>query len=102
MRIIEIEALYNGSHRNQESDQESDFETIPVGCAVVPDDMETPNYPFGEIEVDEIDGVMTVTKWTAHPIPEPEPVPEKEKPVTAFEQLKADVDYIAVMTGVEL
>ena len=95
MRIIEIETLSNGSHRNQMGT----FKTIPKGCAVIPDDMETPNFPFGEIEVKEINGVMTVTKWTAETIPDEE---EDEEPVTATEQLRADVDYIAAMTGVEL
>ena len=95
MTIIEIQALSNGGHRNQSGD-------IPIyleGWAVVPDDMETPNFPFGDIEVEDIDGVMTVTKWTARDIPEPE---ETEQPITEMEQLRADVDYIAVMTGVEL
>ena len=95
MRIIEIAMLPNGAHRNQEGE----FITIPKGYAVVSDDMETPNYPFGEVEVAEVDGVMTVTKWVAGTIPE---VEEPKKPVTEIEQLRADVDYIAVMTGVEL
>ena len=73
MRIIEIKALENGSHRNQSGD----FSTVPNGYAVVPETLDTPNFPFGEIEVEEIDGVMTVTKWTAGEIPEtPEVVPE--------------------------
>ncbi len=97
MRIIEIEQLKNGAHRNQASDC---IETTPFGWARIPDDMEMPNFPFGEIEVEEIDGVMTVTKWIAGTIPEPEPEPEA--PVSEIEQLRADVDYIAVMTGVEL
>ena len=95
MRIIEIEALSNGAHRNQSGENTSLLE----GYAVIPDDMETPNFPFGEIEVEEIDGVMTVTSWVAGTIPEAE---EPEKPVSEVEQLRADVDYIAVMTGVEL
>lgn len=93
MTIIEIQAMPNGAHRNQSGKAL----IISKGWAVVPDDMETPNFPFGDIEVAEIDGVMTVAKWTARDIPEPEPVP-----ITKMEQLRADVDYIAVMTGVEL
>ena len=46
------------------------------------------------------DGVLTLTN-----VPEPEPVEEPE-PVdpepTEVEKLRADVDYIAIMTGVEL
>ena len=40
-----------------------------------------------------------VSKWTAGTIPEAE---EPEQPVSAEEQLRADIDYIAIMTGVEL
>lgn len=74
MRIIEIKTLENGSHRNQTGD----FKTIPKGYAVIPDNMETPNLPFGEVEVEEIDGVMTVTKWTPGVIPDPAPTPDPE------------------------
>ena len=95
MTIIEIKALENGGHRNQTGE----FETIPEGWAKIPDDMETPNFPFGEIKVKEIDGVMTVTKWVAGVIPE---VKEPEQPISDVEQLRADIDYIAIMTGVEL
>lgn len=86
MRLIEIVALDNGAHRNQTIDG-----TIPVpdGYAVIPDEIETPNFPFGEIEVEEIDGVMTVTKWTPGTIPEPEPEPIPEP--TAEDMLNAIV-----------
>ena len=96
MKIVEIKALDNGAHRNQMGD----FTTIPEGWAKIPDGMETPNFPFGEVTAKEIDGTMTVTKWVAGVIPEPEPIPEAEP--TEMEQLRADVDYIAIMTGVEL
>ena len=95
MKIIEIEALPNDAHRNQTGN----FSIIPDGYAVIPDDMETPNFPFGEVIVEEIGGVMTVTKWTPGIIPETEKV---EQPVTEIEQLRADIDYLAIMTGVEL
>ena len=72
--IIEIKTLNNGGHRNQSTTPQN----IPEGWAIVPDDMETPNFPFGEIEVEEIDGVMTVTKWVAGIIPEPTPIPVPE------------------------
>ena len=74
MKIIEIIALENGAHRNQTGD----LPVIPVGWAVIPDDMECENFPFGEVVAEEVDGVMTVTKWTALPMPEPEPMPEAE------------------------
>ena len=85
MRIIEIKTLSNGSHRNQTGN----FKTIPNGYAVIPDNLETQNFPFGEIETEEIDGVMTVTNWVAGEIPEVEPIPEPEP--TAEEKLNAIV-----------
>lgn len=96
MTMIEIASLSNGAHRNQTGT----FSTIHDGWAIIPDGMETPNFPFGEVEVAEINGVMTVTKWTAGTIPEPEPEPEPEP--AELEQLRADMDYIAMETGVEL
>lgn len=95
MKIIEIVALENGAHRNQTGN----FQTIPDGWAVIPEDMECENFPFGEIEVAEIDGVLTVTKWTAGEMPEPEPEPEPSptvaERVTALEEentlLKAQI-----------
>ena len=97
MRIVEIKARENGSHRNQTSDS---IKIIPDGWAKVPDELETPNFPFGEVKAEVIGGVPTVTKWTPGTIPEPEPEPEQ--PVSEIEQLRADVDYIAIMAGVEL
>lgn len=96
MRIIEIKSLDNGGHRNQTGT----FFEIPEGWAVIPDDMETPNFPFGEIKTKDINGVLTVTKWTAGVIPEPEPLPEPEP--SEIEKLRADIDFISIMTGVEL
>ena len=95
MNIIEIKALDNGSHRNQIGD----FKTIPEGWAVIPYDLETPNFPCGEVVVEEINRVMTVIKWTAAEIPE---IEEPEPPISEYEQLRADVDYISAMTGVDL
>ena len=76
MRIIEITALDNGAHRNQTGS----LSVVPDGWAVIPDVMEVENFPFGEIEVDEVDGVMTVTKWVPGEMPEPAPVPESDEP----------------------
>jgi len=83
MTIIKIEPNDNGSHDNQTINGVTP-ETFPVpeGCAVVPESVGTPdtleNYPFGEITVEAIDGIPTVTSWTPGVIPEPEPVPEPE------------------------
>lgn len=95
--IVEIKELENGGHGNQTGEY---FNEIPEGWAVIPKDVETPNFPFGEVTVKEVDGVMTVTKWTPKPIPEPEPITEPEP--SEAERLRADIDYIAAMTGVEL
>lgn len=64
-RMIEIAALDNGAHRNQ-----AFHGIIPDGWAVIPDALDTSNYPFGEVEVEEIDGVVTVVKWTPGNVPE--------------------------------
>lgn len=99
MHIIEIKADTNGAHRNQEYNG-----AIPPrweGVAFIREDVSTlENFPFGTPTVEEINGVMTVTAWEAGEMPEPEPMPEEEP--TDVEQLRADVDYIAIMTGVEL
>lgn len=95
MQIIEIQSLKNGAHKNQSGD----FYNIPEGWAVIPDNIKTPNFPFGEVEVEEINGVMTVTRWIAGVVPE---VEESEEPISEFEQLRADIDYLALMTEVEL
>ena len=83
MKIIEIAALSNGAHNNQTTNG-----TIPVpdGWAVIPDGMETPDFPFGDITVDN-QTPPVVTSWTPLPIPEPEPAPEPEP--TADEVLNA-------------
>ena len=97
--MIEIAALSNGAHRNQSGNTA----TVPDGWAVIPDDMETPNFPFGEVTAEEIDGVMTVTSWTAGTIPEPEPEPVPESEPTAQEDNDAMlVDHEYRLTLVEL
>lgn len=75
MKLIKIEKYRNGAHDNLTADY---LDTIPEGWAVIPDRMETKNFPFGDIETEVIDGVMTVTSWTPSAIPEPEPVPTPE------------------------
>lgn len=74
MRIVQIDALDNGAHRNQTIDS---LTAIPEGWAVVPDDLVTDNFPFGDLTAEEIDGVMMVTSWTPGVIPEPDPIPER-------------------------
>lgn len=69
MRIVEIAALPNGAHRNQTGVQ---F-TIPEGWAMIPEGMETPNFPFGQVTAADVNGVMTVTGWVAVELPGPTP-----------------------------
>jgi hypothetical protein len=68
MRIIEIKTLPNGAHRNQTAS------ACPDGWAIIPDDMECENFPFGSVTV--VDGV--VTEWTPGEIPAP-PAPTSEE-----------------------
>ena len=82
MKVIEIKKLSNGSHRNMSGNNL----IIPKGWAVIPDDMETPNFPFGEIETKVIDGVTTVTKWTPLDIPESETTAQ---PITIEQRVSA-------------
>lgn len=72
--IVKIEKNSNGSHNNQ-----TFVGSIPDGWAFIPEGMETPNFPFGEVEAEDIDGIMTVTKWTAGEFPPP-PEPEPQEP----------------------
>ena len=92
MLIVKITAESNGAHDNQ--GWTGNF--IPDGWAAVPDAMEVPgSFPFVDIEVEN----SVVTTMTAREVPEPETPDSKP---SAIEQLRADVDFIALMTGVEL
>lgn len=96
MIIIEIAPLENGAHRNQTCK----LETIPEGWAVVPDDLSTENFPFGEVAVEEINGVPTVTNWVPVTIPEPEPV--EPEPSTEEILLEISADHEARLCEIEL
>ena len=88
MRFIQISSFENGAHNNQtiNSVDPSVF-PVPDGWAVIPDTLDTPNYPFGDITVDETQTPPVVTSWTPLPIPEPEPAPDPEP--TADERISA-------------
>lgn len=93
MRIVEIQALDNGAHRNQATTSA----TIPTGWAEIPADVSIPEtFPFVDIQVEG----NKVVSMTAGVVPEPEPEPEPEP--TETEQLRADVDFLAAMAGVTL
>lgn len=91
MRIIEITSLDNGAHRNQNGC----VSVLPDGWAIIPDGMELENFPFGNVTVEEINGVMTVTSWTPGTLPEPEPEPEPtptlDERVTTLETSSAEM-----------
>lgn len=93
MKIIEIQALENGAHRNQTTTST----TIPAGWAEIPADVTIPEtFPFVDIQVEG----SKVVSMTAGVVPDPEPQPEPEP--TETEQLRADVDFLAAMAGVTL
>lgn len=85
MRIIEIVALDNGAHRNQNGG----IAVVPEGWAVIRGNEELENFPFGNFEVEYIDGVpyMKEGSWTPLPMPEPEPVPEPEVEPDVWDEL---------------
>ena len=76
MRLIKIESV-NGAHCYQSINVLS---KIPQGWAVIPDDMETPYLPYGEVETAEINGIMTVTKWIPGELPEEPALEEDDNP----------------------
>lgn len=65
MQMLEIKALENGAHNNQ-----TWHGFLPDGWALIPDGMELKNFPFGEVSVKRVGGVMMVSKWTAGEMPE--------------------------------
>ena len=100
MNIIEISPLSNGAHRNQTGS----FATVPIGWAIIPNDIETPNFPFGEVVVKEIDGVTTVTSWTPGIIPgqTDAEILNTTKTAKLIEISKSCEDYIYAGTDVTL
>lgn len=93
MRRIKIEKNSNGSHDNNNP---GFFLPLEEGWAIIPDEMNCTNYPFGDVTVEIIDGVPTVTKWVPLPMPEPEPVPEPAP--TQLDRVEAQATYTAIMT----
>lgn len=122
MHIIQLEALEEGVF----NDHKTEYITEPPeGWAMIPDDMVLPStFPrLGSIEAEEVTytyevevekineetgeielvaetkekTMLTVVSMTEGTLPEPvEEEPTKE------EQLRADIDFIAAMTGIEL
>lgn len=83
MTIIKIIPNENWGHDNQTINGVTpEIFPIPEGYALIPEALGTPetleNYPFGDIAVEDRDGIPTVTSWTPLPIPAPEPETETE------------------------
>lgn len=96
MNMLEIKALDNGAHNNQ-----TFHGVLPDGWAVIPNGMTLENFPFGEVEAEEINGVMTVTKWTAGEMPEPEAESEAQ-PTEEDDTAAMLVDHEYRLTLLEL
>ena len=93
MRIIEIDALDNGAHRNQSGS----FTTVPDGWAVIPDSMIIPDtFPFVNIE---IDGQMVVS-MSAGLVPGPDLTDIKSTKIAEIKQ--SCESYIYTGTEVSL
>lgn len=84
MLIVKMKAYPNGGHANQDGPEVP----VPEGWAVIPEavgTMETlEHFPFGEIAVEDVDGVPTVTGWTPLPVPAPEE--PAEEPSASLEE----------------
>lgn len=98
--VISKDVFGDNSIHNIQSNSSWDENPYGDNYAVVPNDMvdaimETKGYC--DIELNE-DGTEVVS-FTAREIPVEEPI---EAPISPTEQLRADIDYIAVMMGVEL
>ena len=97
MTIIEIEARADGGHGLQSQSHRT--ECWLEGWIAVPPQLAQAAWDCRcYCELDIQDGVLV--GLTPGQMPEREPAPEPEP--TAEERLRADVDYLAIMTGVEL
>lgn len=78
-RIVEIKALPNGAHNNQ-----AYHGVLPDGWAIIPDDMELPNFPFGEVEAEAVTHYRDVEKVKTVPVKDEEGNPvlgENSEPI---------------------
>lgn len=92
MMIVKILENENGSHENQTYPG-----YVPDGWAVISDELQTPNFPFGTVEVEEVDGIMTVTAWTAGEIPEPDPQPQPDPQLTIADRMTAVEEAVEIL-----
>ncbi len=96
MTIIQLEALENGQHQLQS--QNGREECWEEGYITVPPELEAEAWNcLGWCDLELKDGVLVGITPTEQPeikLPEPEP--------TMAERNRADIDFIAAMTGVTL
>lgn len=90
MRIIELQALPNGAHRNQNS---STGLFVPEGWAIIPDDMKIPDsFPFVDVEVESV----VVTKLTAREVPNESNDGERLERIAELKRLLTETDYVII------
>lgn len=75
-------------------------DNIDLGVYDYFEEVTAKEYNTIELPSEKIDGVW-VKAENVPKVEYPE-VEETEKPITEIEQLRADIDYLAIMTGVEL
>lgn len=106
MTFLRIDAFPNGAHDNL-----TPFYSVPLpeGWAVLPESVGTPetleSFPFGDITVEEISGVMTVTSWTPGTIPAPEektPAQLREEAYNTEAVILWDGEMITVTAAAQL
>ena len=90
MKMLEISALENGAHRNQTFNG-----VLPEGWALDSNNLCNAGFPFGEVRAEEINGILTVTKWIPGELP---PVEEPEEQPSQLDIIEAQVTYTALMT----
>lgn len=90
MRIVKIESLENGAHVNKAGN----FSYVPAGYAVIPDSMTLPaSFPFVDLEVKEIGGIMTVVSMSEREVPVVEPVKAEPSAQDDTDALLIDHEY---------
>ena len=89
MKIIEIKSLENGGHNNKT--YTGILGNVPEGWAVIREDEELLNFPFGSFEIEYIDGVpfMVEDSWVPGEMTKPEPEPEPEEETSVYDELDA-------------
>lgn len=90
MKLVKIKPFENGAHDNCGY---SHAVAVSDGWAVISPEVGTPktleNFPFGNFEVEEIDGVLYMKKDSWTPLPMPEPAPEPEDDPSVWDELDA-------------